>query len=67
MKPSLPYNKALQVKFIFLLTILCLIGISAFSQTTHNQSARQYAADFFNMRQQGKTGLKSAVSAAALK
>lgn len=66
MKPTLPYKKTWQVKLISLITILWMVGTSTFSQNAHNQSARQYAADFFNTQQQSKTGLKSAISAATL-
>lgn len=54
------------VRFIVLLTILCTSSLLAFSQNTENKAARQYAADFFNSRQQHKTGLKSEVIESSL-
>ncbi len=54
-----------QTRLVILLSIL-FSGITLQAQNTENETARKYAADFFNTMQQKSTGLKSAVAPAEL-
>lgn len=61
------YNKSIwPIKLITVLIIILTASSVAFSQNTVNQTAREYAADFFSSSQQSKIGLKSAVSVSSL-